>query len=83
MKGMLIIDMPKSCDCCRFCTVNFEHSVICDLTKKYLGMADVIPDECPLRPMPDKAADMLLDGIAKMEEMKKVTVSYIDLKRLV
>ena len=58
MKAILIIDMPKSCDCCRFCTVNMEHSVICDLTKKYLGMADVIPDECPLRPIPRKKTPM-------------------------
>lgn len=54
MKAILVIDMPKSCDCCRFITVNIEHSVICDLTKKYLGMADVIPDDCPLRPTPQK-----------------------------
>lgn len=56
MKAILVINMPKYCDTCRFIEVSRDGDVLCDLTRKTLAchMADVKPDWCPLKPMPVK-----------------------------
>ena len=56
-KAVIVIDMPKNCDECRF---NYDMGIRCDAlddgaehnTKDMRG--EVRPHWCPLRPLPDK-----------------------------
>ena len=78
MKAILVIDMPNECiecnqfvfECCHAMKRQIEHENIVQCKR---------PSWCPLKPIPDKVAEMLLDGLDKIESIKNVQVSYVNL----
>ena len=85
MKAILITNIPKDCT---FCPCHTYMSNYTDLNgKKQRSMCKELgklfnvgkgrPSWCPLRPIPDKAAEDLSKGLDAMEKMKSVKVRKI------
>lgn len=78
MKAILIINKPTECVDCP-CAIESEGSYWCNAeckdvtTEAYEG----IPKWCPLRPIPNKACEMLVKGLDAMEKMKAVEVKVV------
>lgn len=77
MKAILVIDMPRNCYECRI----FQDGLL----YSYCPVGYLMPtdqynkreDGCPLRPMPNKAAEDLVKGLDAMEKMQSVEVRKI------
>lgn len=69
MKAILVIDMPSSCATC-------EIRWGCKIWDKWKGYDDRL-DECPLKPIPSEACEMLVKGLDAMEKMKAVEVKVV------
>ena len=52
-KAILVIDMPKRCEECRFSTINCLDSDVCYLNNREISL-DKRPNWCPLREVPKK-----------------------------
>jgi hypothetical protein len=49
-KGIIVVDMPKSCCDCRLYDYDMDECVLCNREVPYTR-----PDWCPISPMPEKA----------------------------
>lgn len=73
MKAILVIDMPKGCCECN-CAIDLCHGTI--PSQEWYNKR---PSWCPLRPIPDKAGERLIEGLDRLEEIKNnVRVSYVN-----
>lgn len=76
MKALLVIDMPNACHECPMC-----HFELCDIIGDVDEEIDAVDDRCPLKPMPDGAAEHLIQGLDAIEKatekMKSVKVSVV------
>ena len=71
MKAILIIDIPNIC---YDCPCYYEDKDKCEV-RNQRAIADIgIPSWCPLRRIPDKAAEDLIKGLDAMEKMQSVEV---------
>lgn len=71
MKAVLVIDkMPNSCG---------ECIVRCDgyTAKEYAQRTIIKPNWCPLRSIPNKAAEDLIKGLDALEKMQSVEVRTV------
>lgn len=73
MKAILIIDMPVNCRECP-CFYDYLH---CQAKAGLNVLADKRPKGCPLKPIPDKACEKLIDGLDAMDKMNAVEVKVI------
>ena len=91
MKAILVIDMPKCCAECPLMLWDAEseyYGACCPTLKEVNCVADsyienenkgTIPNWCPLKPIPDKAGERLIEGLDRLEEIKNnVRVSYVN-----
>lgn len=82
MKAILVIDMPTRCDECRFArlynTILSRDLIMCTAVKNDLFVwRDDKPKWCPLRPIPDKAAEDLVEGLDAIKKMQSVMIKKI------
>lgn len=74
MKAILIIDIPNGC---YDCPCYYEDKDKCEV-RNQRAIADIgIPSWCPLRQIPDKAAEDLIKGLDAMKKMQSVEVRTI------
>lgn len=80
MKAILVIDMPSECIYCPCYrqSSSYEWGLAEDC-KAMLRPIDAInrPEWCPLKQMPDKAAEVLVKGLDAMEKMESVEVRTV------
>lgn len=76
MKAILVIDMPKRCLECPLHYRKRREIYRCELTHQNV-LINNKPKWCPLRPMPNKAAEDLLKGLDAIEKMKSVEVRKV------
>ena len=75
MKAILVVDVPMTEDnkhICNYCPIWNDKEYDCQYIHRMLT------NKCPLRPMPDRAMELILDGLDKMEKIKNVKVSYVN-----
>ena len=84
MKAILVIDnVPNCCVACPFFEfINGDHNDCRTHCIAKLGLindygAEVRPSWCPLKPMPDKACEILMNALESMEKMKSVEVKVV------
>lgn len=77
MKAILVIDKPESCTSCLLGIYNKKW--FCLKTNKDIDITDRynIPEWCPLKPMPNKACEKLVEALDAMENMKTVEVRVV------
>ena len=76
MKAILVIDMPSKCFACPLHSLSIDEPYCNIVRDTAFGVEK--PSWCPLRPMPDNAVEMLLEGLDKIENLKNVKVSYVN-----
>lgn len=76
MKAVLVVEMPTSCS---MCWLDSICKVWQDEPTKWKGFNDRL-DGCPLKPMPDKAAEVLSNGLDAMMKMQSVEVRTVRIK---
>ena len=80
MKAVLVIDMPSDCNHCQF--ADFSNGQWECNQHKGGRIADAmkvnsVPSWCPLRSIPSKACERLVEGLDAMEKMKSVEVRVV------
>lgn len=53
-KAILVIDMPESCDDCKFCYYSDGRFPACQLNLKGIDDSKAKPEWCPLKPLPER-----------------------------
>lgn len=79
MKAILVIDMPKSCWACPLWDKS-DYADGCEAVGRKTHDIDHGTDReewCPLRSIPNKAAEDLIKGLDAMEKIKSVEVRTI------
>ena len=77
MKAILIIDIPNDC---YDCPCYYEDRGKCEafgILGKKVEADDGIPSWCPLRRIPDKAAEDLIKGLDAIQKIQSVEVRTI------
>ena len=90
MKAILVIDMPNMCSNC--CLSNsgispnddWNCSVVLTakngyMCRKKIKLEDIdsIQSWCPLKPIPNEACQILVEGLEAMEKMKSIEVRVV------
>lgn len=77
MKAILVLDKPESCTGCLLGI--FNKKWFCLATNKDIDICDRynIPSWCPLRPIPDKAAETLINGLDAIKNMESIEVRKV------
>ena len=77
MKAILIIDdMPIKCEGCPLHYRKRQEIYRCEMTHKNIKLSSK-PLWCPLRPMPDQAAETLINGLDLIKKMGSIEVKKI------
>lgn len=59
MKGIIVVNMPESCEKCHYFGLNSNHESICIHNEiaggeSEIANKDIRPDWCPIRPVPEE-----------------------------
>lgn len=78
MKAILVIDMPRNCWGCPCNEVDSDGMSWCNALVKNTIHSNVERQPwCPLKPMPDEAAEALVNGLDLINKMGSIEVRKV------
>lgn len=69
-KGIIVVDIPESCERCRFFQ-NIYNDMVCKVNGKTINYPypkDFKQEWCPIREMPQRKTVIGIDGVSGMRE---------------